>query len=82
MEKQIQEVSYAEYIKLLTDEEHELLIILQTHNIMPMSAHELMSLNKILKKFYNNECIYVDQIVKSLNDCQKESCEKLKILRM
>lgn len=82
MEKQIQEVTYAEYMKLLTDEEHELLIILQAHNIMPIAAHELMSLNKILKKFYKDECIDTAQIVKSLNDCQKESNEKLQILRM
>ena len=82
MEKQIREVTYAEYMKLLNDDERELCIILQAHGIIGISAHEMMSLNKILKKFYNNECIYIDQIVKSLNDCQKESNEKLKILRM
>ena len=82
MGKQIYEVSYVEYMKLLNDEERELCIILQAHGIIAISAHEIMSLNNILKKFYKNECIYVDQIVKSLNDCQERSNEKLKILRM
>ena len=82
MEKQIYEVSYAEYMKLLNDEERELCIILQAHGIIAVGAHEIMSLNNILKKFYNDECIDTAQIVKSLNDCQKRSNEKLKILRM
>ena len=82
MEKQIYEVTYAEYMKLLTDEERELFIILQAHGIMPGAAHEIMSLNNILKRFYNNEHITTDEIVTSLNNCQKESSEKLKILRM
>ena len=82
MEKQMHEVTYAEYMKLLTDEERELCIILQAHGILAIAAHEIMSLNDILKKFYNNECIHVDQIVDSLNHCQERSNEKLKILRM
>ena len=82
MSKTMHEVSYAEYMKLLNDTERELCIILQTHGIIGIAAHEIMSLNNILKKFYNNECIYIDQIVKSLNDCQERSNEKLKILRM
>lgn len=82
MEKQIYEVTYAEYMKLLTDEERELFIILQAHGIMPGAAHEIMSLNYILKRFYNNEHITIDEIITSLNNCQKESNEKLKILRM
>lgn len=82
MEKQIYEVSYAEYMKLLNDEERELCIILQAHGIIAIAAHEIMSLNNILKKFYNNECIDTAQIVKSLNDCQEKSNDKLKILRM
>lgn len=82
MEKQIYEVSYAEYMKLLTDEERELCIILQAHGIIGIAAHEIMSLHNVLKKFYNNECIDTAQIVKSLNDCQERSNEKLKILRM
>ena len=76
------EVTYTEYMKLLTDQERELCIILQAHGILAIAAHEIMSLNEILTKFYNNECIHVDQIVGSLNDCQKRSNEKLKILRM
>lgn len=82
MEKQIHEVTYAEYMKLLNDEERELCIILQAHGIIGIAAHEIMSLNNILKKFYNNECIYTAQIIKSINDCQTRSNEKLKILRM
>ena len=82
MEKQIYEVSYAEYMKLLSDDERELCIILQAHGIMCVGAHEIMSLNNILKKFYNNECIDTAQIVKSLNYFQERSNEKLKILRM
>ena len=64
------EVTYAEYMKLLTNQE------------MPGAAHEVMSLNKILTRFYNNECITTDEIVTSLNNCQKDSNDKLKILRM
>lgn len=82
MEKQMYEVTYTEYMKLLSDQERELCIILQAHGILAIAAHEVMSLNNILKKFYNNECIDVNQIVDSLNNCQKESNEKLKILRM
>lgn len=82
MEKQMYEVSYAEYMKLLNDEERELCIILQAHGIIAIAAHELMSLNNILKKFYKDECIDTAQIVKSLNDCQTRSNEKLQILRM
>lgn len=82
MEKQMYEVTYTEYMKLLTDQERELCIILQAHGILAIAAHEIMSLNEILTKFYNNECIHVDQIVDSLNDCQKRSNEKLQILRM
>lgn len=82
MEKQIYEVTYAEYMKLLTNQERELFIILQAHGIMPGAAHEVMSLYKILTRFYNNECITTDEIVTSLINCQKESNDKLKILRM
>lgn len=82
MEKQMYEVSYAEYMKLLNDEERELCIILQAHGVINIAAHELMSLNHILKRFYKNECINTAQIVKSLNDSQNESNEKLQILRM
>ena len=76
------EVTYAEYMKLLTGTERELFIILQAHGIPPCAAHEIMSLNKILKRFYNNECITIDEIVQSLNECQASSNDKLKILRM
>ena len=82
MSKSIQEVTYAEYMKLLTATERELCIILQAHGIMPCAAHEIMSLNKILKRFYNNECITIDEIVQSLNECQASSNDKLKLLRM
>ena len=82
MEKQMYEVTYAEYMKLLTGTERELSIILQAHGIPPCAAHEIMSLNKILKRFYNNECITIDEIVQSLNECQASSNDKLKILRM
>ena len=82
MEKQICEVTYAEYMKLLTETERELLIILQAHGIMPCAAHEIMSLNKILKRFYNSECITIDEIVQSLHECQNISNEKLDIIRM
>ena len=82
MEKTIYEVTYAEYMKLLTNEERELFIILQAHGIMPGAAHEVMSLNDILKRFYNNECITTDEIVTNLNNRQKDSNDKLKTLRM
>lgn len=82
MEKQIHEVSYAEYMKLLNDEERELCIILQAHGVIGIAAHEIMSLNNILKKFYNNECIDISKIVSSLSNCQERSNEKLKVLRM
>lgn len=82
MEKQMYEVTYAEYMKLLTDEERELCIILQAHGVIAIAAHEIMSLHKILKRFYNNECITTNEIVTSLTDSQKESNDKLKILRM
>lgn len=82
MEKQSHEVSYAEYMKFLNDEERELCIILQAHGVIAIAAHEIMSLNNILKKFYNNECIDISQIVTSLSNCQERSNEKLKILRM
>lgn len=82
MEKQMYEVSYAEYMKLLNDQERELCIILQAHGVIAIAAHEIMSLNNILKKFYNDECINTAQIIKSLNDCQEKSNDKLKILRM
>lgn len=82
MSKTMHEVSYTEYMKLLNDEERELCIILQAHGIIAIAAHEIMSLNNILKKFYNNECIDTAQIIKSLNDCQDRSNEKLQILRM
>ena len=82
MEKQIQEVTYTEYMKLLTDDERELCIILQAHGIIGIAAHEIMSLNNILKKFYNDECIDISQIVTSIFNCQERSIEKLKILRM
>ena len=82
MNESIQEVTYAEYMKLLSDEERELSIILQAHGIMPSAAHEVMSLNDVLKRFYNKECIYIDQIITSLNDYQKKSIDRLKILRM
>ena len=82
MNKLIQEVTYAEYMKLLTGTERELCIILQAHGIMPCAAHEVMSLNKILKRFYNNECITIDEIIQSLNECQTISDEKLQMIRM
>lgn len=82
MEKQTHEVTYAEYMKLLSDQERELCIILQAHGIIAIAAHEIMSLNNILKKFYNNECIDTSQIVESLNNCQQRSNEKLQVLRM
>lgn len=82
MGKQMYEVTYTEYMKLLNDEERELNIILQAHGILAIAAHEVMSLNKILKRFYNNECITTDEIVKSLVDSQTASNEKLQILRM
>lgn len=82
MNNSIQEVTYAEYMKLLTGTERELCIILQAHGIMPCAAHEIMSLNKILKRFYNSECITIDEIVQSLNECQTRSKEKLDIIRM
>lgn len=82
MEKQMYEISYAEYMKILDNEERELSIILQAHGIIGIAAHEVMSLNNILKRFYNNECIDTSQIVDSLNNCQKRSNEKLQILRM
>ena len=82
MKNSVEKVTYGEFIKLLTNEERELFIILQSHGIIPQAAHELMSLNKILKKFYSNEVIYLGDIVNTLNDCQKESIDKLKIIRM
>lgn len=82
MENEMYTVSYTEYMKLLSDKERELHIILQAHGIMGNAAHEIMSLNKILTKFYKNEVIELNQIVDSLNKCQKESNDKLKILRM
>ena len=82
MEKQIHEVTYAEYMKLLTDDERELCIIFQAHGIIGIAAHEIMSLNNILRKFYNDECIDISQIVTSISNCQERSNEKLKILRM
>ena len=75
------EVSYTEYMKLLNDEERELCIILQAHGVIAIAAHEVMSLNNILKKFYNKECIEINQIINSLNNSQKKSNERLKILR-
>lgn len=82
MEKQMYEVTYTEYMKLLTKEERELSIILQAHGVLAIAAHEVMSLNKILKRFYNNECVTTDEIVTSLIDSQTASNDKLKILRM
>lgn len=82
MGKQMYEVTYTEYMKLLNDEERELCIILQAHGVLAIAAHEVMSLNNILKKFYNNECIDTSQIVSSLSNCQERSNEKLQILRM
>ena len=76
------EVTYAEYMKLLSEQERELCIILQAHGVIAIAAHEVMSLNNILKKFYNNECIDTAQIVSSLSNCQERSNEKLQILRM
>ena len=82
MGKQMYEVTYTEYMKLLNDEERELCIILQAHGVLAIAAHEVMSLNNILKKFYNNESIDVSQIISSLSNCQERSNEKLQILRM
>ena len=82
MKKQMYEVTYAEYMKLLSEQERELCIILQAHGVIAIAAHEVMSLNNILKKFYNNECIDTAQIVSSLSNCQERSNEKLQILRM
>ena len=76
------EITYAEFMKLLTSEEKQLFIILQAHGLINPSAHSVMSLNKILKRHYNNECITIDEITDSISNCQKESNEKLKILRM
>ena len=81
MENQMYEVSYAEYMKILDNKERELSIILQAHGIIGISAHEVMSLNNTLKKFYNKETIEINQIINSLNDSQKRSNERLKILR-
>lgn len=81
MDKEMYEISYAEYMKILDNEERELSIILQAHGLIGISAHEVMSLNNILKKFYNKECIEINQIVNSLNNSQKKSNERLKILR-
>lgn len=81
MDKEMYEVSYAEYMKILDNEERELCIILQAHGVMGIAAHEVMSLNNILKKFYNKECIEINQIVDSLNNSQKNSNERLKLLR-
>lgn len=82
MEKQIYEVTYAEYMKLLSNKERELVIILQAHGIPCPSAHEIMSLNAILKKFYDNQVIELNEIIDQLDKCQTISNDKLKLLRM
>lgn len=81
MENQMYEISYAEYMKILDKEERELSIILQAHGIIGIPAYEVMSLNNILKKFYNKESIEINQIIDSLNSSQNRSNERLKILR-
>lgn len=78
----MQEVTYAEYMKLLSNEERELCIILQAHGIIGIAAHEVMSLYEILKRFYAKECITIDEIVLSIEKCQIRSNEKLQVLRM
>ena len=82
MNEPIYEITYAEFMKLLTDEEKQLFIILQAHGLINPAAHNIMSLNKILKRHYNNECITINEIIDSIDKSQKESNEKLKILRM
>lgn len=82
MNEPIYEITYAEFMKLLSDEERQLYIILQAHGLIHPSAHDIMSLNKIFKRFYNKECITIDEITDSIIKSQKESNEKLKILRM
>ena len=77
----IYEVTYAEYVRLLTKKEHELSIILQAHGIMPAAAHEVMALNETLQKFYNNEVIELDSIIDRLIEKQQHSTNLLLNLR-
>ena len=81
MANTIKTVTYAEFMNLLTDDERELFFILQCHGITAGAAHEIMSLNETLTKFYNKEPIVLSDIVKTLNECQKDSFRKLEILR-
>ena len=81
MGKQMYEVTYAEYMKLLSNKERELCIILQAHGVINIAAHEIMSLNAILKKFYDNQIIELNEIIDQLNKCQDISNEKLQKLR-
>ena len=71
MNEPIYEITYAEFMKLLSDEERQLYIILQAHGLINPTAHDIMSLNKILKRFYNNECIAIDEITDSIIKSQK-----------
>lgn len=80
MEK-ICEVTYNEYVALLTKKEHELSIILQAHGIMPSTAHAVMALNETLQKFYNGEVIELDGIIDKLAEKQEYSTNLLLNLR-
>lgn len=80
MEK-ICEVTYNEYVALLTKKEHELSIILQAHGIIPSAAHAVMALNETLQKFYNGEVIELDGIIDRLREKQQHSTNLLLNLR-
>lgn len=70
-----------EFYQLLSQEEREFLIILQSHLQVNIPAHIVMSLRDILKKHYNNEAIEVSQIVKSIEDRQIFSTKMLMSIR-
>ena len=74
-------VTYPEFMNLLTDDERELFFILQCHGVTAPAAHEIMALTETLTKFYNKEPIEISDIVKTLNECQRDSSRKLEILR-
>lgn len=80
MEK-IYEVTYTEYVRLLTKKEHELSIILQAHGIIPSAAHAVMALNETLQKFYNDEVIDIDSIIDRLREKQEHSTNLLLNIR-
>ena len=81
MSSNLKTVTYPEFMNLLTDDERELFFILQCHGVTAPAAHEIMSLNETLTKFYKKEPIVLSDIVKTLNECQKDSFRKLEILR-